>query len=425
MKELKLSFSIKLAFERTDVNFLEEKLLVEREKVFQEILLKVLRWIEEEATRERPRCGCRDGVMERQGSNPRKLVTLLGEVEFKRARYRCKVCGRERYPLDEALGLEAERKMTLGVRERALWAAVEVSYEKAEAFLEKFTGLEVSRGSIHRMALEEGERIESWEEERRKEVFERGEEVKGAEGKGKEVVYVEVDGTGVNDRASGEWMECKVGVSFSERAEISKGRVVLLDKRCYGSFESAEVFGEKFFLECVKAGVLEAKQVFFIADGAGWIKRLKETYFPEAVGVLDCWHLERELKWALGEERKEVVKSLMESAYGGEGSEILRRLMKLSGRIRDQDSRQKIVKVMGYVRENLPWIANIPKIKPMGSGPVEKQVDVVVCRRFKKRGMSWYRTKANPLLKLRLLKLNGQWEQYWKARQEATARHAA
>lgn len=41
------------------------------------------------------------------------------------------------------------------------------------------------------------------------------------------------------------------------------------------------------------------------------------------------------------------------------------------------------------------------------------------------RGMSWYRTKANPLLKLRLLKLNGQWEQYWKARQDATARYAA
>lgn len=425
MKELELSFSIKLALERTDVNFVEEKLLVERERVFQELLLRVLSWIEGVVTRERPRCGCTGELMEREGRNPRKLVTLLGEVSFKRARYRCKVCGRERYPLDEALGLEVERKSTLGVRERALWAAVEVSYEKAELFLKKFTGLEVSRGSIHRMAVEEGGRIEGWEEEQRREVFERGKGVKGADGERKEVVYVQVDGTGVNDRLSGQWMECKVGVSFSERAEVSKGRVLLLDKRCYGSFERAEAFGEKFFLECVKAGVLEAKQVFFIADGAGWIKRLKETYFPEAVGVLDSWHLERELKWALGEEREVMVNRCMDSAFRGDGAEVVRQLMRLSGRVKDVESRAKMVKVMGYVRENLEWIGNIPKVKPMGSGPVEKQVDVVVCRRFKKRGMSWYRAKANPLLKLRILKINGQWEQYWRDRQQAAARHAA
>jgi len=425
MKELRISFSLKLAFERTDVNFVEEKLLVERERVFKEILLEVLRWIEGEVTRERPRCRCGGEVMEREGRNPRKLVTLLGEVSFKRARYRCRVCGRESYPLDEALGLEAERKSTLGVRERVLWAAVEVSYEKAEGFLKKFSGLEVSRGSIHRMAVEEGRRIEGWEEDQRREVFEKGKEAKGAEGRSKEVMYVQVDGTGVNDRGSGQWMECKVGVSFSERAEISRGRVLLLDKRCYGSFEKAEVFGEKFFLECVKAGVLEAKQVFFIADGAGWIKRLKEAYFPEAVGVLDSWHLQRELRVGLGEEREAMVKQCMESAYRGDGAEILRQLWRLSGRVRDRESREKIVKVLGYVRENLQWIGNIPKVMPMGSGPVEKQVDVVVCRRFKKRGMSWYRTKANPLLKLRLLKLNGLWEQYWRERQQAAAKYAA
>jgi hypothetical protein len=50
--------------------------------------------------------------------------------------------------------------MTLGVRERALWAVVEVSYEKAHQFLEKFTGLEVSGKKIHGMVLEEGGRIE-------------------------------------------------------------------------------------------------------------------------------------------------------------------------------------------------------------------------------------------------------------------------
>jgi hypothetical protein len=40
--------------------------------------------------------------------------------------------------------------------------------------------------------------------------------------------------------------------------------------------------------------VLKAKKVFFIGDGANWIQTLKTNYFPEAIGVLDIWQLERE-----------------------------------------------------------------------------------------------------------------------------------
>ncbi len=64
---------------------------------------------------------------------------------------------------------------------------------------------------------------------------------------------------------------------------------------------------------------------------------------------------------------------------------------------------RRIIEVMNYVRKNLDWIANIPKVQGYGSGPVEKTTDITVARRFKKRGMSWYRRNANPLLKLRLL----------------------
>jgi len=62
----------------------------------------------------------------------------------------------------------------LGVRERALWAAVEVSYEKAHQFLKKYTGLGVSRKKICAMAQEEGERITAWEERRREKIFQEG-----------------------------------------------------------------------------------------------------------------------------------------------------------------------------------------------------------------------------------------------------------
>lgn len=91
----------------------------------------------------------------------------------------------------------------MGVREQALWAAVEVSYEKTHEFVRKFTGLEGSRNKIHQMASEEGGRIMSWQEQGRRQLFKQAHDLL-PERKDPEVLYVQVDGTGVNDRASGQ-----------------------------------------------------------------------------------------------------------------------------------------------------------------------------------------------------------------------------
>lgn len=425
MKEIRVSFEVNIALRQRDVHWVEEELLRVREEVFLKVFRRVMEEIEGEVLRGARECEECGLEMVRNGREPRRLKTLLGVLEVKRVRLRCSRCGQEIYPLDEAIGLEAGESVTLGVRERSLWAAVEVSYEKAHEFLEKFTGLEVSRKKIHGMVIEEGERIGRWEEQRRKRVFEEGQGVEGGSAeRAPEVFYVQVDGTAVNGRGAGEWMECKVGVSFSERMKVSKDRVWLRDKRSYASIEGIEAFGEKFFLECVRQGVLKAKEVIFIGDGAHWIRTLKEGYFPEAVGVLDIWHLEKQLRWALGEGNQRVIEELKGLAFQGKGSEIVQQLMREGARIREIERRKKILEVMSYVRNNLDWIANIPKVNGYGSGPVEKTVDITVARRLKKRGMNWHRGGANPLLKLRLLKLNGEWESYWAQRRREVARYA-
>lgn len=425
MKEIKHSFKISISLNQTDIHWIEEELLRIREETFKEVLSKVLRSIEKEAIKVAKRCKKCGSSLVKNGNEPKKIRTLIGTVEAKRVRFRCQKCKEDIYPLDEAIGLSKGERMTLGVRERSLWAAVEVSYEKAAEFLKKFTGLEVSHKKIHKMALQEGKAIEDWEEDRRNKVFEGGHPLEDINKKSPEVLYIQVDGTGVNDRATKEWMECKVGASFSQRVLISKDRFWLMDKKSYASIEDVEAFGEKFFLDCVKQGVLNAKKIFFIGDGARWIHNLKDSYFPEALGVLDIWHLERELKKALGEEKKFLVEELKGLALKGQGREIIRVLMEEGLRLKDPEKVKKIVDAMDYVKNNLQWIENIPKAEGYGSGPVEKTVDITVARRFKKRGMSWYKKGANPLLRLRLLKLNREWDTYWQERRRKFVRYAA
>jgi hypothetical protein len=159
MKEIGLSFTVKISLARTDVHWVEEEVLRVRQEVFEEVFRLVLERIESERLALSSRCEHCGSVMVKNGRRVRKVTSLLGVVAVKRVRLRCQGCGQERYPLDEALGLSGGQRSTLGVRERALWAAVEVSYEKTHEFLEKFTGLAVSRNTVHQMALQEGRRI--------------------------------------------------------------------------------------------------------------------------------------------------------------------------------------------------------------------------------------------------------------------------
>lgn len=104
---------------------------------------------------------------------------------------------------------------------------------------------------------------------------------------------------------------------------------------------------------------------------------------------------------------------------------MMARLMREGSRSKDSDKVRRIAEVMDYVRSNQDWIENIPKVNGYGSGPVEKTVDITVARRFKRRGMSWYKGGANTLLRLRLLKLNGEWDNYWESCKNAFAKYAA
>jgi len=175
---------------------------------------------------------------------------------------------------------------------------------------------------------------------------------------------------------------------------------------------------------CKTRGI-ECQEDFFIGDGARWIHNLKDSYFPETIGVLDIWYLERGLKKALGEEKKSSVEDLNGLALKGQGREIIKALMEEGSRLREPEKIKKIVDVMEYVKNNLQWIENLPKVGGYGSGPVDKTVDITIARGVKKYGMSWYRKGATSLLRLRLLKLNGEWDTYWQGRLKEFVRYAA
>ena len=75
-------------------------------------------------------CDC-GGRLESRGRVDRELMTAVGDILFNRQRFRCLKCGKERYLLDEALGIPQRRLVTAGLREKALWLATEMAYDRA------------------------------------------------------------------------------------------------------------------------------------------------------------------------------------------------------------------------------------------------------------------------------------------------------
>jgi len=423
MKEITLSLTVRIALRQTDVHWIEAELLAERTRLFGEALRRVVAEIEATVVAE-AHCATCDGPLVSNGRVPLVLETLLGRLEYARQRLRCPRCAGDVYPLDTALGLLPGTGSTLGVRERALWAVTEVSYAKASAFLAKFTGLEVSHGRIHGWVREEGAHLEAAEATVQAATFGPRPIAAPAAPGGPPRLYVQVDGTMVRDRDAGH-MECKVGIVYSERAEVSRNRIALLDKRTYASFDDAVTFGERFWVACAAAGAATARQVVFVSDGAEWIHTLQRDYFPGALVILDPWHLEQRLWEVWGAARPRLVAASMAAAWRGDVPGLQRRLRVARTRVSDPDHRAQADGLLGYIAANAEGIQNLARLAATGSGAVEKTVDVVVTHRYKKRGMSWRRPGSRALLKLRLLRLNGSWDAYWQKRRQEVTRVAA
>lgn len=104
----------------------------------------------------------------------------------------------------------------------------------------------------------------------------------GNDGKAREIVVMEVDGTLVHPQEKGgDNFEVKLGITYLgkelESKKAKQRRYRLKDKVIYGGVEGADDFGEKLSLSL-------ARNLLLVSDGARWIADiagadyLKATY---------------------------------------------------------------------------------------------------------------------------------------------------
>ena len=359
-------------------------------------------------------CPCgRHQRFERYSS--RSVRTLIGEVTYRRAYYRCRHCGASACPLDEQLG-QSQRDISPGVERALALLAAHLPFPKAEQVLSDITAVRLSARQIETIAESIGAAAERRQQGEAEQAAERGlAEVRRPQSAAPRTYIIEMDGVqlGLQD---GRWQEVKCGVIYelSQRVEIQSGRWELLQRwRCAVRAEVSE-FRRRLWALCLRAGIRRHDRLVVLGDGAEWIDQTAQWLFPKALRILDYYHASERVwavakvrwgeataaaqRWAqakLSQLKRGQVRQVMAAMQGLKlGSQEGQRVR--SGAINYLRARQEQMRYDDYRAAGLP----------IGSGAVESTCKQMVTARCKQAGMRWSEAGADAILALRSFVLN-------------------
>ena len=337
---------------------------------------------------------------------PRTLVTLVGEVTYRRTVY-VDAHGCRRAWADELLGIRPRARLSACA---FLWLArrsAEVSYRKAAAQFEAMSGARVSHVTAMRCAREEGRLLLAAEPE--------GPRL-SCEG-----VRVEVDGLWVALQASSHRdaalprflyeqarrrssAELKVASAYAAKAPAGNGRKRRVALSLVASAEEPGAFFARVAAQMAASFDLDdVRRVHYGADGGAWCgpERLASLLPPHAriLFRLDPFHVMQAICRAFPEGRaREWARHL---ALKGKGAALSRMAERVAARVAGP-RRERLRCLASYARRFASAIGT--RAAPMGTA---ESTNALIAARMKGRGMAWSREGAEAMCALRCAVCSG------------------
>jgi hypothetical protein len=268
----------------------------------------------------------------------KKLLTLTGSVEWKRAYYQCQVeedqepdaeqakaakCSHGRAPADERWGVQGKRTIP-GVQKYISYVCAMLTLEEAAETFRRLLPLRMSARQALNLMKPVGKALAEREDEVVKALFEEalqsktqaGQQASQKSSKDIDRLYIELDGIlarmrrgsvpmeeDERKRKGDVYREMKVGAVFlAERGPERSGLApeVWVDTR-YPKAVCATSLGARPRAALASysirwpepSGLSRAKQVVVLGDGAPWIWKLVAEHFPGAVQIVDLYHAQQ------------------------------------------------------------------------------------------------------------------------------------
>jgi hypothetical protein len=375
-----------------------------------------------------PKCpGC--GLpMRHRGCPPCTVATTFGDVQCRRPRRRCDRCGEELYPHDASLrfGGHAVSWPLAKVTARLMaW----LPGESVQAILCADHRVELSKQTIQEIAHTAGEILLAQQDAQRKAFFglPPAEQARGMPASTNHPAVVAVYADGTMMHAEGDWREIRVG-----QVRALDGEKKCVAQKHFARFLPLEEFGRQLFLEAYRTGYGQALQRVFLGDGAHWLWELAALHFPEAVRILDWYHLSEHIHEAAHEvfgagtpKAEAWADERLSELWEGGHKQTRAAVATLKKQLRGPTKREALRKLEVYLTNNAERM-DYPRYRaaglPVGSGPVESACKYLVGGRCKQAGMrNWQCRHAEAILCLRAALYDGQFDALWSSRLEQAA----
>lgn len=428
------------------------------------------------------------------GLRPRSVLTLFGKIRFKRAYYHNADSNDSRWPREEELGLAPDQIWSPGFQDCAHYAAtVTGSYQAGEKTLIKFLGVEVNYRQIQRDCLEVGAEIAETQNQQAEAALEVKERpVESGPKAGPDCVAVFTDGTIVDAHShrGGSGLEVKVGrvdvACLQESTPIppvqpkkEKASTAAPDKRqeqlaelkdsreqkqyqattklvkqalaeaapdryeralyrpsnptshyCATAKKGTEIIGGLLWALASSVGVDRAALVLFLADGSHWCWNLCKTHFPQAIQILDVFHLAKHLLEAAGaffgengDAARTWAREKLVEILKGHLEEVRKTLEGLS--FLDKRKRDALHKLQTYLTNNserMDYARYIAAGYIISSAAIEGMCGHVIGDRMTGSGRGWDELGADAMARLRCLYCSDQWDTFYRERQDRIVR---
>jgi len=408
-----------LPYKELNFKVLEEKIMEVLKDIGKQVLEEVIKAVDK---LEKDRRG--EGL-KIKGNSKKYLSTVFGVIQMVRRRYNKEKEKGSRYLADEKLGIRKGME-TSPVREmmESEMAVMCGSYRKASEFANKYLLDGRSHESIRQVVLREGNAMEEYleadVERTRTEAYQSP--GNGSE-QGPDVVYVEVDGTGLKiqksrtgKKGSCRNREVKLGIVYSGKENRYAGgngkQKRLVDKFVYASLEGADWFMEKFSLICEKViNISKAKRIILGGDGAEWIKEGWKSYFHRAIYVLCKFHLHRAIMRAFGysKEMQKKLKNLLNRDKIDDGIRFISKIINMTGK-KNKKRIEKLQELRTYIDNNREGINAIERLKAnmsaedraliTNTGAIESNIFNVIKHRMKGMRQAWSVNGAKCILQV-------------------------
>ena len=374
------------------------------------------------------------------GRRAKTFASVLGPLTLERAYYHCAACDAGCCPRDRALGL-VDTSLSPGVLRMVGLVGAMVSFEEGHELVRELANVRVPTKHVERAAEALGREIAQDEQH----VV----EPPGAHESLAPTLYLGMDGTGVPVRkaevvdrpgkqpdGSAKTREVKLVTVWSAEGRDEDGTPV----RDAGSIsysaaiesaaqkdtdETLSAFAARVEREATRRGFDRVARRAVLGDGATWIWNLADERFPDAVQIVDRFHVKQHLSdvakpiyGATSDLARAWARARHDELDAGDLDAVL-------GALRPHavahDEARRCVDYVEHNRERMRYPAFRATGLCTSTGVVEAGCKVAIGTRCKRAGMHWTVAGADAIIALRCCKLSGRFEDFWERRSAARA----